>query len=126
VEGTDTRRWSNGYRDGLRPPPKVLANVVRRHGVRIRSNCCHRYIKTAARPHKENEMTSLDPMSHLLEVRLRTERATKRATLLASLGPLPKPQPLRLLRRRTVQLAAPVEIRHAAAKRASKMPPRAA
>ncbi len=75
---------------------------------------------------KENEMTSLDPMSHLLEVRLRTERATRRATLLASLGPLPKPEALRLFRRRPVPLSAPVEIRHAAAKRASTLPPRAA
>ena len=53
--------------------------------------------------------------AHLLEMQLRTERANRRASLLASLGPLPKPEPLRIFRRRVVALPRPVDVRHYAA-----------
>ncbi len=71
-------------------------------------------------------MNSIDVHAHLLESRLRTERATRRASLLASLGPLPKPKPLRPFSRRVVALSAPVDIRHHAETGANTVPQRAA
>ena len=71
-------------------------------------------------------MQSIDALSHLQAVRLRTERATRRATLLASLGPLPKPERLRPFARRTTPLQTPVDITHAAARRTANVPPQAA
>jgi hypothetical protein len=65
--------------------------------------------------------------AHLLEVQLRTEHASRRAALLASLGPLPKPAPMRLFRRRTVTpLARPVEVLHYEAPSSPSMPRKAA
>jgi hypothetical protein len=58
-------------------------------------------------------MNGLNCPAHMLETRLRIERAEQRATLLASLGALPKPGPMRLFARRVVPLAGPVEVRHA-------------
>jgi hypothetical protein len=71
-------------------------------------------------------MHSIDVHAHLLEVRLRTERANRRASLLSSLGPLPKRKPLRLFSRRVVALPAPVDIRHHGDVGANARPQRAA
>ena len=46
----------------------------------------------------------------LVESRERIQRSERHATLMASLGPLPKPAPLRLFRRRAIPLSAPIEI----------------
>jgi hypothetical protein len=56
-------------------------------------------------------MYGMDYLLLLDESRERMQRAERRATLMASLGPLPKPAPFRLFRRRAVPLSTPVEIR---------------
>lgn len=71
-------------------------------------------------------MFGYDTNAHLIEMRFRTERAERRATLMASLGPLPKPEKLRLFQRRVVSLAAPVDVKHAPAAGAATLPRRAA
>jgi hypothetical protein len=48
-------------------------------------------------------MQIYDFNSQLTEMRLRTERMERKATLRAALGPLPEPAPLRLFARRNVQ-----------------------
>jgi hypothetical protein len=48
--------------------------------------------------------------THLIELRLRTQRAEQRAALLASLGPVPEPARVTPFRRRVVELPGPVAI----------------
>lgn len=72
-------------------------------------------------------MNSFDSNTHLMEMRYRTERAERRATLMSQIGTLPKAEKLRLFSRRVVSLAAPIEIRHGpSADSAQSLPQRAA
>jgi hypothetical protein len=66
-------------------------------------------------------MTGMNYELFLLETRERTARAERRATLRASLGPVPGPAPLRLFRRRhVIPLEAPVEVTRTTEARGSR------
>jgi hypothetical protein len=54
----------------------------------------------------------MDAYAAFLENQNGIRRAEARASLLASLGPRPEPQPLRLFARQVAPLAGPVEILH--------------
>ena len=58
-------------------------------------------------------MTALEYSARTFETRLRVERAERRGTLLASLGPFSKPRPMRVFSRRVVPLAGTIEVYHA-------------
>ena len=55
----------------------------------------------------------MDAYAAFIDTQNRIRHAEARATLLASLGPRPEPQPLRRFARQVIPLAGPVDILHA-------------
>lgn len=55
-------------------------------------------------------LNTFDVNSHLVVTRLRTERAERRATLRATLGPAPEPERVRPFTRRVIPLPGVVDI----------------
>jgi hypothetical protein len=71
-------------------------------------------------------MTQLNVTAALVEAGLRLDHVERRASLLASLGPLPKPERVRPFARRVVPLLHVVEVQHPMPELTAYETPRAA